>query len=119
MKFDHVVVLASDLAVSLPWYQAVMTALGFAKTRDHVWLNAEDQALELRQAGEPEAGYRRYGPGVNHIAFQAESLAAIEAVAAEVRAAGFEVADIQSFGGDRALFLKDPDGMRIEVASYG
>jgi hypothetical protein len=32
--------------------------------------------------------------------------------------AGFEVPDIQDFGKGSALFFKDPDGMRIEVASY-
>lgn len=118
MKFDHAILLASDLAASLPWYDAVLPAIGFGKSRDHVWVNAEGQALELRQAGEPGHGYRRHGPGLNHIAFVAPSLAAIEAVAAKVRDAGFEVADIQSFDSDRALFLKDPDGMRIELTAY-
>ena len=119
MDFDHLVVAASDLDASPPWYQAVMTAIGFAKTRDHVWANGSNQALELRQAGEREQGYRRHGVGVNHIAFKADNVAAIERVAQAVRAAGFEVAEIQSFGEDRALFLMDGDGMRIEIAAYG
>ncbi len=119
MNFDHVVLQASDLEASLPWYAAVMAAIGFSKTREHVWVNPAGQALELRQAGEAEPGYRRHGVGMNHIAFQAQSLEEIEAVGAAVRAAGFEVAEIQSFGTDRALFLKDRDGMRIEIAIYG
>ena len=41
--------------------------------------------------------------------------AAFEAVAARVAAAGFEVPAVQSFGEARALFLKDPDGLRLEV----
>ncbi|MBS0297170.1 MAG: VOC family protein [Proteobacteria bacterium] len=118
MNFDHAVLAASDLDASLPWYEAVMAAIGFAKSRDHVWVNDAGQALELRQAVEADYGYRRHGVGMNHIAFTAPSLAAIEAVADQVRAAGFEVADIQSFGRDRALFLKDPDGMRIELTAY-
>jgi catechol 2,3-dioxygenase-like lactoylglutathione lyase family enzyme len=118
MNFDHVVLAASDLEASLPWYRTVLSAIGFAKTRDHVWVNEAGQALELRQAGEPEHGYRRLGVGMNHIAFTAPSLAAIEAVAAQVRATGFEVAEIQAFGRDRALFLKDPDGVRIELTAY-
>jgi catechol 2,3-dioxygenase-like lactoylglutathione lyase family enzyme len=118
MKFDHAVLLASDLEASLPWYAAVMDVLGFTKTRDHVWVNGEGQAIELRQAAEPEPGYRRQGVGLNHIAFTAPSLDAIAAVANRVRAAGFEVAEIQSFGADRALFLKDRDGMRIELTAY-
>ena len=37
MNFDHVVLLASDLEASLPWYAAVMAAIGFAKhARPHL-----------------------------------------------------------------------------------
>jgi catechol 2,3-dioxygenase-like lactoylglutathione lyase family enzyme len=118
MKFDHAVLLASDLTASLAWYDAVLGAIGFRKTRDHVWINGDDQAIELRQAADPEHGYRRHGVGLNHIAFTAPSLAVLEDVAAKVRAAGYEVADIQSFDRDRALFLKDRDGMRIELTAY-
>ena len=118
MTFDHVVLMASDLDASLPWWEAVMTAIGFRKTRDHVWVNEADQAVDLKQADEPEPGYRRYGPGMNHIAFQAKSRAEVERVRAEVAAAGFEVPEIRGFGETVALFLKDPDGMRVEVVAY-
>ena len=71
------------------------------------------------QAGRTQSsGYRRHGVGLNHIAFTASSLVEIETVAEKVRAAGFEVAAVQSFGADRALFLKDRDGMRIELTAY-
>ena len=33
--------------------------------------------------------------------------------------AGFEAPDVQTFDKDLALFLKDPDGMRIEITVYG
>lgn len=119
MDFDHVVLLASDLEASLPWYEAVMSALAFRKSRDHVWINESGQALELRQSSEPEPGYRRSGPGMNHIAFQAPDRAGLETAADRVRAAGFEVPEVQHFGPDVALFLKDRDGMRIEITVYG
>lgn len=119
MDFDHAVLLASDLEASLPWYDAVMSALGFRKSRDYVWVNDKGQALELRQAGEPEPGYRRHGPGMNHIAFQAPDRAALDAAADQVRAAGFDVPDVQHFGPDVSLFLKDRDGIRVEIAVYG
>jgi hypothetical protein len=32
-----------------------------------------------------------------------------------MKTAGYEVPDVQKFGEDIALFLKDPDGMRIEL----
>lgn len=119
MQFDHAVILVSDLDASLPWYAAVLAAVGFDKSRDHVWINEAHQALELRQAEDLDQTYRRGGVGLNHFAVRAESHAALDAVALAVARAGFEVPAFQDFGGERALFLKDRDGMRIEVVSYG
>lgn len=119
MVFDHAVIMVSDLERSLPWYAAVLAAVGFEQTRDHVWVNEAGQALDLKQAEAVEPGYRRRGVGLNHLAVRAEGHAAIAAVGAKVAAAGFEVPEHQDFGPERALFLKDPDGMRIEVVSYG
>lgn len=119
MVFDHVVIMVSDLDASLPWYAAVLAAVGFEKTRDHVWVNEAGQALDLKQAEQTEPGYQRRGVGLNHLAVRADSHAAIAEVAEKVAAAGFEVPAHQDFGPERALFLKDPDGMRIEVVSYG
>lgn len=119
MTFDHAVIMVSDLERSLPWYAAVLDAIGFRKTRDHVWLNSAEQAIDLKQAEETQQAYLRRGVGLNHMAFRADGHAEVERVAAEVAGAGFEVAAIQHFGRERALFLKDPDGMRIEVISYG
>lgn len=119
MTFDHAVIMVSDLDASLPWYSAVMGALGFEKSRDHVWVNAAGQALDLKQAETTDHAYQRRGVGLNHMAFRADSHAALDAVAAQVASAGFEVPAFQDFGPERALFLKDRDGMRIEVVSYG
>lgn len=119
MTFDHAVIMVSDLDASLPWYSAVMGALGFEKSRDHVWVNEAGQALDLKQAEATDPPYQRRGIGLNHMAFRAESHATLDAVAAQVATAGFEVPDFQDFGAERALFLKDRDGMRIEVVSYG
>jgi len=119
MQFDHAVIMVCDLDASLPWYAAVLAALGFEKTRDHVWVNEAGQGLDLKQAEDIDTPYRRRGIGLNHFAVRADSHAALDEVAAKVAAAGFEVPAFQDFGPERALFLKDPDGMRIEVVSYG
>lgn len=116
MKFDHLVLMASDMAVSAPWYDAVLTAIGFAKTREHVWVNEHGQAVDLRPAVRPEHGYVRGGVGMNHVGFAAPSREAVEAAAARLRDAGLEVPAIQRFDAARALFMKDPDGMRVEIA---
>lgn len=118
MVFDHAVIMVSDLDASLPWYAAVLAAIGFEKTRDHVWVNEAGQALDLKQAEALEP-YQRRGVGLNHFAVRADSHAALAEVASRVAAAGFEVPAHQDFGPERAIFFKDPDGMRIEVVSYG
>jgi catechol 2,3-dioxygenase-like lactoylglutathione lyase family enzyme len=116
MKFDHVVISARDMEASVPWYDAVLSAIGFAKTRDHVWVNEHGQAVDVRPATVPEHVYVRGGAGVNHIAFAAPSREAVEATAGRLRQAGLQVPAIQHFDEARALFMKDPDGMRIEIA---
>jgi catechol-2,3-dioxygenase len=115
MKFNHVVISAADLEASVPWYDTVLTAIGFAKTREHVWVNAEGEAVDVRAATEPEHGYVRGGPGVNHIGFGAPSREAVEDIAERLRQAGLDVPAIRSFDEARALFMKDPDGFRIEI----
>ena len=116
MKFDHVVVSVRALEASVPWYEAVLTAIGFTRTRDHVWVNEQGEAVDVRAASEPDHAYVRGGVGVNHLGFAAPSREAVEAVAERLRDAGLEVPAIQHFGEARALFMKDPDGMRIEIA---
>lgn len=49
MQLGHAVIMVSDLDASLPWYAAVLAALGFDKTRDHVWVNEAGQALDLNR----------------------------------------------------------------------
>jgi len=118
MKLDHLVILASDLQASAAWYGAVLGALGFAKTRDHVWLHPDGWALDLRPATDAGRAYGRYAPGLNHTGFRADSVAAVEALMADLAAAGVEVPAIQDFGHEKAVFLRDPDGMRFEVAAF-
>ena len=118
MKLDHLVILVSDLNASLPFYEQLLGLIGFTKDRDHVFGNEDGVYIDLKQAQEPEHAYRRYAPGLNHMGFTAPTLEKIEEVQQQMRRAGFEVAEIQEFRSETALFLKDPDGMRIEVTYY-
>lgn len=118
MKLDHIVLMLGDLGASLPYYETLLPLLGFEKSRDHVWGNGEGVHLDLKQAPEPEPGYRRYGVGLNHLGFTAPDRDAVEAVAAAMAAAGFDVPARQSLGGAYALFMKDRDGIRFEIAAY-
>jgi len=119
MRLDHLVILLSDLSGSLPFYEKLLCLIGFSKDRDHVFGNAEGVFIDLKQAGEPDHAYRRHAPGLNHMGFTAPSREDVLSVQRQMRAAGFEAPEIQEFGSETALFLKDPDGMRIEVTHYG
>ena len=118
MKLDHIVILLSDPDRCIGFYESLLPLLGFSKTRDHVFANAEGIHLDFRAADEPERGYHRYAPGLNHMGFTAAGRNAIERIGEAMAAAGFDVPAIQEFEDGSALFLKDHDGMRIEVGSY-
>ena len=118
MKLDHLVILLADLEAHLPFYEALLPLLGFRRTRDHVFGNDDEVYLDFRQAEEPERGYARYAPGLNHIGFAADSRERIEEIRTAMAAAGYEVPDIQEFPDGSAIFFKDPEGMRVEVGCY-
>jgi lactoylglutathione lyase len=119
MELDHLVLAVSDLEASLPWYDELLPRLGFRKTRAHVWVNGQGFGFDLQQANEPGRGYARAGVGLNHLAVRAPSRAAVDEVARAMASVGFEVPAVQELDGAYALFLKDRDGMRIEVTFEG
>ena len=119
MKLDHLVLLVGSLQTSLPFYEALLPLLGFTKSRDHVWGNEDGVYLDLKEATEPGDGYRRYGIGLNHMGFTAPSLEAVQAIADAMRAGGFPLPEEQELVNVRALFMKERDGMRVEISFYG
>ena len=114
MQLDHIVILVRSIERSLPWYSALLDALGFEKSRDHVWWNGS-VAIDLKQAEPDTPDYQRYAPGLNHFGFTAPDRAAFDAVRTAMESAGFNVPEAQSLDGVLATFFKDPDGMRWEV----
>ena len=119
MKLDHIVLLVSDLPKSVAFYENLLPMLGFRKTADHVFGNSDEICLDIRQAENLEHAYERFAPGLNHIGFTAPDRDAITQVQDTMKGAGYEVPEVQVFGEGVALFLKDPDGMRIELGVYG
>jgi len=115
---DHLVILLSDLDAGLPFYQTLLPLLGFRRDRDHVYRSDQGLALDLRQAGDPERGHARHAPGVNHLGFTVADHEAIDAIAAKMADAGFDVPAIQAFDDGHALFLPDGDGLRFEISCY-
>lgn len=118
LKIDHLTVVWRDRSVSEPYYGALLPLLGFRKTESGNWTDDEGMWFQFRDARPDTTDYERYGPGVNHVGFTAPSPEAVEHVQAVMRAAGFEAPEIQTFGEAKALFMKDPDGLRFEVSWY-
>ena len=117
MQLDHLVILVRSLERSLPWYSALFGALGFEKSREHVWWNGS-VAIDLKEAEPDTPDYQRYAPGLNHLGFTAPDRAAFDAVRAAMESAGFDLPEAQPLGSTLATFFKDPDGMRLEVSLY-
>lgn len=117
MLLDHIVINASDLEESARFYGALLPMLGFEKGRDFVWGNKAGLYIDLRSAGEDKP-YHRHGPGVNHIGFTAPGRKAVDAIRSAMKSRDFDVPDVQILGGDYCLFMKDPDGFRVEITAY-
>nr|WP_276509794.1 VOC family protein [Novosphingobium taihuense] len=111
-------ILARDPDGSRAFYDLVLPHLGFSKHGKDIWRNALGLHIQLRGAKRETREYERYGPGLNHFGFTAPDAAFVEALAAMVSEAG-HVARLQRFpDGTMAVFLPDPDGLRIEVSWY-
>lgn len=118
MKLDHVTLLVTSLERSMPYYERLLPLLGFRKEKDHVWTDGAGFFFQFLRAGADTRPYERYGAGMNHLGFTAESPEQVASIRAAMQAGGFPVPEIQQLGGATALFMKDPDGIRFEVTHY-
>jgi catechol 2,3-dioxygenase-like lactoylglutathione lyase family enzyme len=118
LKIDHITILVKSIEGSLPYYRKLLEILGFEYLRDYVFTDNNGFVFQFNQARDDSKDYERYGPGMNHLGFSAPTPEFVQQVQHEMQQAGFDVPEIQSFGDARALFMKDPDGIRFEVTFY-
>ena len=118
LKVDHVTILVKSVEKSMPYYSKLLELIGFKKLRDYVWTDGEGFFLQFNQAKNGTSEYERYAAGMNHIGFSAPSPDFVLDVRAKMKDAGFPVPEIQNFDGVKALFMKDPDGIRFEITYY-
>lgn len=117
LKLDHLTILVGSIEGSRRFYETLLPLLGFSRTTRENWTDGQGfffQFLEARAGTRP---YERYGAGLNHMGFGAPDLATVERIRDEMAEVGHE-AQIQNLGRAKCLFLKDPDGMRVEVSWY-
>ena len=137
----HIDMSISDPEQSIPFYAAFFEALGYTRLHyDHPGFTGSKPtratwgirypggrsfAIEVRPSrGEnQDRPCDRYSPGMHHIAFHAESPAAVDEVHEAMLGVGATVLDPPTdYGGQAgyskgyyALFVADPDGVKLEV----
>ncbi len=126
---SHLDLNVSDPGASIRFYGVVLEALDYRRedvsptcVRWHLDLGGGAMwAIEIRAPREPAPRdhHERYSPGIDHLAFHAASRADVDAIADEVRAGGYAIADPPSeydyAPGYYAVAFDDPDGIRIEI----
>jgi catechol 2,3-dioxygenase-like lactoylglutathione lyase family enzyme len=118
LPLDHLSILSRDAAASARFYALLLPELGFEPIKPGIWRTASGLYLQFKTARPDTRPYERYGPGLNHLGFTAPDEAFVVRLAETMQAAGHE-ARLQRFpDGTVAVFLPDPDGLRVEVSHY-
>ena len=126
---SHLDLNVSDPSRSLPFYELVLDYLGLQRTEVSasrgIWeqqvAGGASWAIEVRCPREPTTRERheRYAPGIDHLAFHAESRADVDRLYQLLVEAGYDVADPPAeydyTPGYYAVAFDDPDGIRLEV----
>lgn len=125
---DHIYITVSDPARSEVFYdQVLMQALGFRKNRftlagePHVQYYNRLFGFVLRPA-RVTTPHEPYAPGLHHFCLRVDSVADVQAVAAQLIAAGIAATPAKNYPDYApdywATFFSDPDGVRLEVTNY-
>lgn len=124
---DHIYLAVSDLSRSEPFYDAVMTVLGFRRNEfalggeRHVQYYNRHFGIVIRPA-RTRVDHDPYGPGLHHLCLRVDSVDELHAIAQALRAKGITVTGPShhpEYAPDyHAVFLTDPDGIRLEVTNY-
>ena len=140
---SHLDLSVGDPGRSIPFYAALLEAIGFTRfpsgepgwtgdtpSRAAWFIRYADGSffgIDLRPAEEAKRDlpYDRYAPGPHHVAFHAESREAVDGVHERVLVAGGTVLDAPAEytgpaygGGYYAVFVADPDGVKLEVVYH-
>jgi lactoylglutathione lyase len=118
VQLDHLTILSRDFERSALFYDLLLPLLGFEKQKRGIWKNEGGLYLQFREAQAETSGYERYAPGLNHFGFSAPDRAAVDHVHGAMTKAGFEVRLQEYPDGTYALFMPDPDGLRVEFSHY-
>ncbi len=126
----HIDLTVRDLEKSAPFYEAFLGFLGYVRVKQepalHVWDLARDGkviggvALRAARSGRP---HDRYTAGLHHLAFHAADRADVDRAHALMKEKGATILDApaeypQYGAGYYAVFMADPDGLKMEVVHF-
>ncbi|MGW6836301.1 VOC family protein [Streptomyces sp. NPDC054949] len=121
----HLSLTTSQMHESRSFYNAVLAPLGYepgmATERLSTWHGPSPEILLFETEGRDSAPHTHGRPGWHHAAFSVESRDVVAAVHKAVLAGAWHVVhEPQEYpeysDGYFAVFVEDPDGIRIEVA---
>jgi catechol 2,3-dioxygenase-like lactoylglutathione lyase family enzyme len=122
----HVDLVVTSIERSLPFYTELLGPLGYHRVSEvegergeTIWyLGGPGTAIGLREA-QSDARPDRYAVGLHHLAFEADSRAQVDELAAWVRGQDVEIESApQEYAyvpGYYAVFFYDPDGLKLEI----
>jgi len=117
-EIGHVVLRVRDLAVSVPFYEL----LGFTKVGEipgamvfFTATGANHHDLALQQVGAGAPAQPSFGVGLYHIAIRLPSDDHVRAAFRALASAGVEMTGTADHAVSHSLYLKDPDGIEIEL----
>ena len=122
----HLDLTVTDLPRSIAFYDKVLGELGYARTGEYAgdvqcWILATSGACFSigLHAARSEAAHDRYAAGFHHLAFHAESRAAIDAFHEFLLRERIRVLDAPAeydyTPGYYAVFFADPDALKLEL----
>jgi glyoxylase I family protein len=129
---DHVDLVVSSLDRSLPFYRELLAPLGWRSVHQVEGERGETIHYLIRRDGRGAIGLRsrqsddasphdRYAVGIHHLAINAGSRRAVDRAARWARERDVEIeSGPQEYAyspGYYAVFLHDPDGIKIELMS--
>lgn len=125
---DHIYITVSDMVASERFYDRVLLeTLGFRKNRFTLGGDAHVQYYNrlfgyvLRPA-RVATRHEPYAPGLHHFCLRVDSIADVQAAAAQLQQRGIAASDAAHYPDYApdywATFFTDPDGVRLEITNY-
>jgi catechol-2,3-dioxygenase len=118
LKLDHLTICVSDWAAYERHYGAMLPLVGFERVDRHIWTDGEGFFLQFVKAEDGTRPYERRGAGLNHWGLAMPTAQSVEDLRDALLDAGILAQPIQHFDGAAALFIPDPDGLRVEFTYY-